>query len=235
MRDPSLSALSSLVWPHQIVSIGKYRKLSQSPSFEATIASRKPRNPDKEVEVMSPQQEVLHKLGIGNDKLRSISGMKNELQRQQPQESSLSPPPPPLHVRVRSVHAAQTFDVVKILAKVFTADRPVRHHFGKTSLIAQLKPLKPGDSFRFVAVYRFGSVVFFNMTARDAGQLLESMKKYGTKPIAAGFERREKFQVIIQPQVTEEKEEEEEEVVTGDYCVVESLDMNSVSVIANSE
>jgi uncharacterized Rmd1/YagE family protein len=167
-------------------------------------------------------------LGIWNDKLRSNTSIKSESQRQPPRESL--PPPPPLHVRVRSVHAAQTFDVVKILAKVFTADRPVRHHFGKTSLIAQLKPLAPGDPFRFVAVYRFGSVVFFNMTARDAGQLLESMKKYGTKSIAAGFERREKFEVVIQPQLIEE-----EEVVTGDYCVVESLDMNSVSVIANSE
>jgi hypothetical protein len=56
------------------------------------------------------------------------------------------------------------------------------------------------------------------------------MKKYGTKTIAAGFERREKFQVVIQPQLIIEGEE----VVMGDYCVVELLDMNSVSVIASS-
>jgi hypothetical protein len=55
------------------------------------------------------------------------------------------------------------------------------------------------------------------------------MKKYGTKTIAAGYERREKFQVVIRPQLIEE-----EEVVMGDYCVVELLDMNSVSVIASS-
>ena len=90
---------------------------------------------------MSPQQEALHKLGIGNDKLCSNSSIKNERQSQQPRES-LSPPPP-LHVRVPSLHAVPMFDVVKILTKVFifTADCPVQHHFGKTSLVAQLKPL----------------------------------------------------------------------------------------------
>jgi uncharacterized Rmd1/YagE family protein len=183
---------------------------------------------DKQVQEMSPQQKALHRLGIVNDKLRSTSSSVKSERHKQEQPPETKPPPPPLHVRVRSVHAAQTFDVVKILSKVFTKYRPVRHHFGKASLIAQLKPLSPGDTFRFVAVYRFGSVVFFNMTARDAGQLLESVKKYGTKSIAAGFERRENYNVVIQPQLIEE-----EEVVTGDYCMVESLDMNSVSVIGN--
>jgi len=53
-----------------------------------------------------------------------------------------------------------------------------------------------------------------------------------SKSIAAGFERRENFGVVVQPMMTQ-LELEDEEVVTGDYCVVESLDMNSVSVIAN--
>jgi hypothetical protein len=48
----------------------QYCRFSQSPSFADTAANRKPRNRDEEVEVMSPQQEALHKLGIGNDKLR---------------------------------------------------------------------------------------------------------------------------------------------------------------------
>lgn len=88
-------------------------------------------------------------------------------------------------IRVKSVHAAQTLDIVKVLAKVFGATSsmpPVRHMFGKTSVIVQLSPTPSDEEAqqpRFVAVYRFGSVVFFNMSARDAGKLLEDIKMHG--------------------------------------------------------
>lgn len=221
----------------QIVSAAYYHRNSKSRySVDATI--RKIRRLDKRTsvdkeamrEVLSPQQEALQKLGILNDKLRSTTDVRTEETRQQPVSSQ---PPPSLHVRLRSVHAAQTFDVVKILSKVFTPDPTlVRHTFGKTSLICQLKPLSPGEPFRFVAVYRFGSVVFFNMTTRQSGKLLDFMKQYGSKSIAAGFERRENFGVVVQPQLAQ-LNLQDDEIVTGDYCVVESLDMNSVSVIAS--
>ena len=180
-------------------------------------------------QVLSPQQEALQKLGIGNDKLKSrTAALSDDTNREANKEQDV---PTAIHVRVRSVHAAQTLDVVKILQKVFVS--PVRHYFGKTSLIVQLKPLSPGEPFRFVAVYRFGSVVFFNMTStREIGKLLESIKTHGKNPIAPGFERRENFGVVIQPRL-EQLDLQDDEVVTGDYCVVESLDLNSVSVVAN--
>ena len=218
----------------QTLSVAQFHRFSQSPlSVDSTI--RKMRRLDKRMAVdkeaikdaLSPQQEVLQKLGIINDKLRTAT--RTDEPKRQPRE--VLSPPPSLDVRVRSVHAAQTFDIVKILSKVFTPDPTVmRHYFGKTSLIVQLKPSSPGEPFRFVAVYRFGSVVFFNMTTREAGKLLDSIKKYGSKTTAAGFERRENFGVVVQPQLSQM---EDVDVVTGDYCVVESLDMNSVSVIAN--
>jgi len=164
--------------------VAYYHRYSQSPSsVDATI--RKMRRLDKRAnvdrqamkEALSPQQDALQKLGIVSDRLRSSTARTDDQRKQQSKE--ISSPPPSVHVRVRSVHAAQSFDVVKILSKVFAADQPVRHYFGKTSLIVQLKPLSPGEPFRFVAVYRFGSVVFFNMTTRESGKLLESIKKYG--------------------------------------------------------
>lgn len=220
--------------------VAQYHRVSQSPSsMDATI--RKIKRLDKRANVdkesvkaaLSPQQEALEKLGIVNDKLKSSASATIGGGRQQQSQKQVSAPPPSLHVRVRSVHAAQTFDVVKILSKVFTTTKtPMRHYFGKTSVIVQLKPSCPGEPFRFVAVYRFGSVVFFNMSTRESGKLLESIKRYGKNPTAAGFERRENFGVVIQPQL-EQMDFQDEEVVTGDYCVVESLDLNSVSVVAN--
>jgi len=87
-------------------------------------------------------------------------------------------------VRVKSVHAAQTLDVVNVLSKVFGAAssmQPVRHMFGKMSVIVQLSPtiINNETVARFVSVYRFGSVVFFNIAPRDAGMLLEKIKKHG--------------------------------------------------------
>ena len=88
-------------------------------------------------------------------------------------------------IRVKSVHAAQKLDVVNVLSKVFgvaSSMPPVRHMFGKTSVIVQLTPPSLDDEEaqpRFVAVYRFGSVVFFNMSPRDSGKLLEAIKKHG--------------------------------------------------------
>ncbi len=87
-------------------------------------------------------------------------------------------------IRVKSVHAAQTLDVVSILSKVFGVSSPmppVRHMLGKSSVIVQLSP-PPSDEEaqpRYVAVYRYGSVVFFNMSPLDTAKLLEAIKKHG--------------------------------------------------------
>ncbi|KAI2502831.1 putative ACR [Fragilaria crotonensis] len=136
-------------------------------------------------------------------------------------------------IRVKSVHAAQTLDVVKVLAKVFgvtSSMPPVRHMFGKTSVIVQLSP-PPSDEEaqpRFVAVYRFGSVVFFNMSPRDTGKLLEEIKMHGSGAISSGFERKEHFEVLVQPSL-----QDLPHVVNGDFCVVQDLDMNATAVISS--
>uniref|UniRef100_A0A7S1Z1N5 DUF155 domain-containing protein n=1 Tax=Ditylum brightwellii TaxID=49249 RepID=A0A7S1Z1N5_9STRA len=190
-------------------------------------------------------------------------------------------------LRVRSVHAAQTIDLVAVLSKVFmgggggvlsffgenatTATKttnatnqpnatatqkkkitpspngsnvvstpPLRHVFGRTSLIVQLPPLStPQNSavlrdknsqlepYRYVAIFRFGSVVFFNVSSKEAGKILEEIKKHGTDPISPGFERRENFEVAIKPGM-----QEKNAYVNGDFATVKELDMNSVAVIS---
>jgi hypothetical protein len=92
-------------------------------------------------------------------------------------------------IRVRSVHAAQTLDIVKVLSKVFgfsssssaSDTPPIRHMFGKTSVVVQLNPRTSDEEPqpRFVAVYQFGSVVFFNMSLSETKQLLAEIKALG--------------------------------------------------------
>lgn len=197
-------------------------------------------------------------------------------------------------LRVKSVHAAQTIDFVAVLSKVFggggmsgpgalsrllgmAGGRPIRHIFGRTSVMVQLPPPTPlpppmikapamlkkeedgsrmlgritpfrraqpkvGDSgstyghqshlfnmhtaSRFVAVFRFGSVVFFNVSPREVGKILEEIKKHSTDPISSGFERKEHFEVAIQPGM------EGTARVNGDFALVRELDMMTCSVIS---
>jgi len=156
-------------------------------------------------------------------------------------------------IRVRSVQAASSIDVVAVLSKVFgggsasqytkehplsdffATSPPLRHVFGRTNIIIQLSPPPMNCSTslsqsqpRYVAIYRFGSVVFFNLTTKESSRLLDQIKKHSVDPIATGFERREHFEVALQPQL---------ETATGkiapDRAMVRELDMNTVGIISN--
>ena len=166
-------------------------------------------------------------------------------------------------IRVRSVQAASSIDVVAVLSKVFgggvarasqydvnsqqskenqhplsdffASSEPIRHVFGRSSIIIQLSP-PPADCPsslcpsvpRYVAIYRFGSVVFFNLTTKEASRLLEQIKKHAVDSIAIGFERREHFEVALQPEL---------ETATGkiaaDRANIRVLDMNTVGIVSD--
>jgi len=129
--------------------------------------------------------------------------------------------------------------------------KPLRHVFHRSSVIVQL-PASPSNfspppiprseamlenfnphtppqhtSLRYVAIFRFGSVVFFNVSTKESGRILEAIKKHGTDQISAGFERKEHYGVVIQPGM-----EDDMTHVTGDYATLKELDMNAVAVIS---
>lgn len=158
-------------------------------------------------------------------------------------------------IRVRSVQAASSIDVVAVLSKVFgggvartsqykpqhplsdffASSPPLRHVFGRTNIIIQLSP-PPANGHpslshsvpRYVAIYRFGAVVFFNLTTKEASRVLEQVKKYAVNPISVGFERREHFEVALQPQL-----ETATGKITADRAMVRELDMNTVGIVSN--
>ena len=131
-----------------------------------------------------------------------------------------------------------------MLSKAFYVglSSPLRHEFGRTGLIVELPPeansppiyplaeaLGPyGDSWpRYVAVFRFGSVVFFNIAAEEANGILENIKRHGASgSFPAGQERSEDFGVDIV------RDMEEMAHANGDYATVKELEMNSVAVIS---
>lgn len=121
------------------------------------------------------------------------------------------------------------------LSDFFAKSPPLRHVFGRTNIIIQLSPPLPNcppslshSVPRYVAIYRFGSVVFFNLTTKESSRLLEQIKKHSIDPIAVGFERREHFEVALQPQL-----ETATGKITADRAMVRELDMNTVGIVSN--
>jgi len=192
----------------------------------------------------------LQKLGIMKARITSLEPRFFNRRRKRSREGngskSLYPSPTSTLFPVKAIHASQTIDLVNVYSKVFGANNTIatsaKHNFGKNSLIVQLNPTtaayhtnnndsgKINSAHRFVAIYRFGSIVFFNLSPRDIRKLKEAIKKYGTGAISAGFERDEHFEVAVEPNL---KWGLDSHVVNGDYCVVPTLDMNSTAVISN--
>lgn len=187
---------------------------------------------------------------INNDSYTGF--LPDERQNREEEEEEISD-----RIRVRSVQAASSIDVVAVLSKVFgggvaressqytnqhplsdffAASPPLRHVFGRTNIIIQLSPPPPINCPpslshsvpRYVAIYRFGSVVFFNLTTKEASRLLDQIKKHAVDPIAVGFERREHFEVALQPQL-----ETATGKISADRAMVRELDMNTVGIVSN--
>ena len=192
---------------------------------------------------------------------------------------------------VQAVHAAQTIDLASVVSKVFMKPG-MKKMMERLSVVVQLPTTTPSQSpndhnidgtnyqhhpsypsyhdyshnkpAKFVAVFRFGSVVFFNVPPREAADLLHSIKKHSREPVASGFERKENFCVHIQSNFYELLHQQQQQhqqmlqqqheggdvqdattagggnvhyqtprIVTGEYCVVQDLNMKSVDVISN--
>ena len=97
---------------------------------------------------------------------------------------------------VTAVHIAQSIDLPKVISKVFAA-KGVRKMMERLSVVVQLQPTE-NHSARFVAVFRFGSVVFFNVGPREVADLLWEIKQHSTAPVLSGSENKEKFCVHVQ-------------------------------------
>jgi uncharacterized Rmd1/YagE family protein len=173
------------------------------------------------------------------------------------QQHNTSPQSYPVH----AFHVAQSIDLPKVISNVLST-RSVRKMMERLSVVVQLQPLEEnGHAPRFVAVFRFGSVVFFNVSPRDVADLLWDIKQCATTPVLSGNEHKEKFCVHVQPGLYDANgptpmqdvssssaaaaahvEESNaaahgppdlQDVVTGDYCLVQELNMKAVDVISN--
>jgi Uncharacterized conserved protein len=79
---------------------------------------------------------------------------------------------------------------------------------------------------RFVAIFRFGSIVFFNVSTVDSSYILEAVKKHSNDPVPRGFERKDYFEIAINPQM------EDTAYVNADFATVKELNINNVAIVS---
>ncbi len=132
---------------------------------------------------------------------------------------------------VVAIQVARSIDLSKVISKVF-ATRGVRKMRERLSVVAQLQPDTLGST-RFVAVFRFGSVVYFNVSPKEIATLTEEIK--GISNGILDRERKDRFCVHVQPPHWSNNDNNDTLVdeVTADYCIVPELNMKSVDVISN--
>lgn len=153
---------------------------------------------------------------------------------------------------MHAYHVAQSINLPKVISNVL-ATKSIHKMMERLSIVVQLQPQPEDTAARFVAVFRFGSVVFFNVPPRDRAELLWEIKHHAISPVLSGNEQKEKFCVHVQPSIIHQEsnaeeasstthttasvedtnEEVEPDIVTGDYCVVQELNMKAVDVISN--
>jgi Uncharacterised ACR, YagE family COG1723 len=190
---------------------------------------------------------------------------------------------------VSALHVAQTIDLYPCLSDLmarYTFRRQTSH---KNSVLIELAPdsttattsnnksatATNGVVPRYVALYRFGSLVFVNCPPPMVAEFAAFVKKkHAVQPVPHGLERKENYGILLQPPAAAQPPSPPSHVVpaerrtlldptptisssardataaasseppqqqlppplhptTGDYCVLNELDMNGISVVSH--
>lgn len=134
-------------------------------------------------------------------------------------------PPPVQHQELMNASPSSTTTSATIMPPSNTLSPTATTSNSNNTFTSNLANKQP----RFVAIYRFGSVVFFNITSKESTLILQEIKNHGLNTIIApGLEKKETFEVAISPDI-----DVSYQYVTGDFATVKELNLDSVTVIAN--
>lgn len=128
---------------------------------------------------------------------------------------------------VHAYYAAKTIDLGALLTSAFTKDAIQKRYQRQEYILVKLSKnsAKCESNPSYAAVYRFGSVIFFNVSPRVRDQMLNDVQRFATEPLARGFETEDKFEVCVMPNTHKTR-------VTSEHCIVPKLNFNAVSVIS---
>ncbi|KAL7557016.1 hypothetical protein ACA910_014232 [Epithemia clementina (nom. ined.)] len=155
---------------------------------------------------------------------------------------------------VSAIHLGQSIDMFSVRNKVFPSSLETGKQAklsDKKSLVLELPQAQSNNNMnnesrssnvyeppRYIAVYGFGSVVGLNIPSNEFQYYLGKIRQFVVDPVKPGLEKKEDFGVILQPMDlypshVMEAQEESSPIITGDYCVMSTLDVDGVAVISN--
>ena len=79
---------------------------------------------------------------------------------------------------------------------------------------------------RFVVIFRYGSIILFDISKNEVQLIVDEIKKYSTELIPPGYEKREHFEIAVDPNMISTAH------VNSNFATVKELDVNSVVVIS---
>jgi len=135
-------------------------------------------------------------------------------------------------VSVSAIHMAQTIElkpllISSVLERYYATQK---QQLGKTSIVVRLSLLEVNnktdtssmDELRYVAIYRFGSMVFFNVPPDEVERIVQDVKRLATTTTAIAEdgapnrERHEKFGVFVAPELFDTLTGDAAAAVVGD-------------------
>ena len=146
---------------------------------------------------------------------------------------------------VTAIHLGQSIDISSVINQVFPVTLKPDNGVALTdtkSLVVELPVVESSDPnaapSRYMAVYGFGSVVGLNVPKAEFQLYLDKIRYHVLDPVQVGSERKEDFGVVLHPtnlypEDVAGSEEASAPIITGDYCVMSTLDLDGVAVISN--
>lgn len=122
-----------------------------------------------------------------------------------------------IHVTVKAFFVARSIDIVR-LSSIFEAQKK---EFQNKSVTITLE----ADKNRYLTIFKYGSVVFFNIPEAEQEDYLRKMKASIVSPIAEGLQHTEDYKLIIH------KNLEKPSIIKATHTNIKSLDSRNLTIV----
>jgi uncharacterized Rmd1/YagE family protein len=138
--------------------------------------------------------------------------------------TSLVPPEPSkgIPVSIKAYYIARGIDIHRIQGKIYKPYNLARREYQAKSVTITLSE----ENNQFISVFKYGSIVFFNIPEEQHLQHLESLKaEAGFVAIPEPLQHTEKYRVIVHDNL------DKPSVIKAEHLNIRSLDTNNITIV----
>lgn len=121
-------------------------------------------------------------------------------------------------VIVKAYYIGREIDIMKINSSMYFAN--ANQEFQKKSVILTLNE----SLYQYVSVFKFGSVVFFNVPNESHSECLNQIKEATSFPIAEELQLTEEYKVIVHENL------DKPSVIKAEHVNIKNLDKKNITI-----